>query len=105
VAEDNQNQYVVAFLSMLTAQKVFQEIHVEFLLVGHNHEDIDIYFKYLFTQLKIMNKFVLVDLMKTFTKSQFSFFYISFKMLLNSNISNKKSFSIWSITNSVLETQ
>lgn len=40
-AKDNKNQFLMAFLSMLTYRRVFKEIQVGFLLVGHTHEDIE----------------------------------------------------------------
>ena len=46
-AKDNKNKYLMAFLSLLTTQDVFEEIHANFLLVGHTHEDIDAYFSHL----------------------------------------------------------
>jgi hypothetical protein len=41
--KDNKNQFLFGFLSFLTTQKVFEEIQLGFLLVGHTHEDIDGY--------------------------------------------------------------
>jgi len=87
-ARDNKNQYIMAFLSLLTARKVFQEIQVGFLLVGHTHEDIDGYFSYLSKQLKTTNTFVLSDLMKTFMESQF----LSFIPELIQEVADFKSF-------------
>ena len=68
-AKDNKNQYLMAFLSLLTTRGVFKEIQVGFLLVGHTHEDIDAYFSHLSKALKSKNTFVLADLMKTFMHS------------------------------------
>jgi hypothetical protein len=69
-AKDNKNQFVFAFLSLLTARKVFVEIQVGFLMVGHTHEDIDGYFSYVSNVLRRSNTFVLADLMKHFMESQ-----------------------------------
>ena len=69
-AKDNKNQYLMAFLSLLTARGVFKEIQVGFLLVGHTHEDIDAYFSHLSKALKSKNTFVVADLMKAFMESQ-----------------------------------
>ena len=69
-AKDNKNQYLMAFLSLLTARGVFREIQVGFLLVGHTHEDIDAYFSHLSKSLKSKNTFVVADLMKAFMESQ-----------------------------------
>jgi hypothetical protein len=54
----------------LTAPKVFEEIQLEFLLVGHTHEDINGYFSYVSDVLRKNNTFVLTDLMKHFMDSQ-----------------------------------
>ena len=40
-AKDNKNKYPMAFLSLLTARGVFEEIQAGFLLIGHTHIDID----------------------------------------------------------------
>ena len=37
-AKDNKNKYLMAFLSLLIARGVFEEIQAGFLLVGHTHE-------------------------------------------------------------------
>jgi hypothetical protein len=39
--KDNKNKYLLAFLSLLMAKEVFQEVKLKFLVVGHTHEDID----------------------------------------------------------------
>ena len=69
-AKDNKNQYVMAFCSLLTARRVFKEVTVGFLIVGHTHEDIDAHFSYLSKLLKMKNTYVLADLMKAFMDSQ-----------------------------------
>ena len=67
----NRNQYIMAVLSMLMAQNVFQMIQVGFLLVRQTLEDTNMYSNYLSKQLKTTNTFVLFDLMKNFMESQF----------------------------------
>lgn len=62
---NNKNQYVMAFLSMLMARKVFQEIQM-----GHIHEDIDMHFNHLSQQLILTYTFVLANLVKIFMESQ-----------------------------------
>ena len=69
-AKDNKNRYVMAFCSLLTAKRVFKEVTVGFLIVGHTHEDIDAHFSYLLKLLKMKNTYVLADLMKAFMDSQ-----------------------------------
>ena len=68
-AKDNKNRYVVAFCSLLTARRVFKEVIVGFLIVGHTHKDIDAHFSYLSKLLKMKNTYVLADLMKAFMDS------------------------------------
>ena len=68
--KDNKNRYVMAFCSLLTARRVFKEVIVGFLIVGHTHEDIDAHFSYLSKLLKMKNTYVLADLMKAFIDSQ-----------------------------------
>ena len=69
-AKDNKNRYVMAFCSLLTARRVFKEVTIGFLIVGHTHENIDAHFSYLSKLLKMKNTYVLVDLMKAFMDSQ-----------------------------------
>jgi hypothetical protein len=68
--KDNKNQFLFGFQSLLTARKVFEEIQLGFLLVGHTHEDIDGYFSYVSDILQKNNTFVLADFMKYFMDSQ-----------------------------------
>ena len=65
-AKDNKNRYVMAFYSLLTARRIFKEVTVGFLVVGHTHKDIDAHFSYLSKLLKMKNTYVLADLMKAF---------------------------------------
>jgi hypothetical protein len=44
---ENKNRYVFAFLSLLVQLKVFRKIKVNFLVVGHTHEDVDQWFSQL----------------------------------------------------------
>ena len=41
---DNKNRWVFAFCSLLVLKGVFREIMINFLIVGHTHEDIDALF-------------------------------------------------------------
>ena len=75
-ATDNKNRYVMAFCSLLTAWRIFKEVTVGFLVVGHTHEDIDAHFSYLSKLLKMKNTYVLADLMKAFIDSQKSTAFI-----------------------------
>ena len=68
-AKDDKNRYVMAFCFFLTARRVFKEVTVGFLIVGHTHEDINEHFSYLSKLLKMKNMYVLADLMKAFMDS------------------------------------
>jgi hypothetical protein len=41
---DNKNRYTFYFFSLLEANGVFREVYMNFMLVGHTHEDIDALF-------------------------------------------------------------
>ena len=41
---DNKNRYVFSFFSLLVHKEVFCEVYVNFMLIGHTHEDIDAMF-------------------------------------------------------------
>ncbi len=43
-AGDNKNRYVFCFWSLLVAKRIFREVYVNFMLVGHTHDDIDALF-------------------------------------------------------------
>jgi hypothetical protein len=60
----------MAFCSLLTARRIFKEVTIRFLIVGHTHEDIDVHFSYLSKLIKRKNTYVLGDLMKAFMDSQ-----------------------------------
>ncbi len=45
--KDNKNWHLLAFLSLLIARDVFEEVKLGFLVVGHTHEDIDGCFGYM----------------------------------------------------------
>ena len=68
-AKDNKHRYVMAFCSLLSTRRIFKEVTVGFLIVGHTHEDIDEHFSYLSKLLKMKNTYVLADLMKAFMDS------------------------------------
>ena len=60
----------MAFCSLLTARRVFKEVTIRFLIVGHTHKDIDAHFNYLSKLLKMKNIYILADLMSAFIDSQ-----------------------------------
>ena len=41
---DNKNKHVFCFWSLLVAKKIFREVYVNFMIVGHTHDDIDALF-------------------------------------------------------------
>lgn len=68
--KDNKNKFVMAFCSLLTSRRVFKEVAVGFLTVGHTHEDIDGCFSYLSRRLWKNNIYDFADLMKSFMDLQ-----------------------------------
>jgi hypothetical protein len=44
VAWDNKNWFVFCFWSLLVPKGIFREVYVNFMLVGHTHDDIDALF-------------------------------------------------------------
>jgi hypothetical protein len=68
--KDNKNHYLLAYLSLLIARDVSEEVKLGFLIVGHTHEDIDGCFGYLSKKLKEQNNCILVNSMKAFMVSQ-----------------------------------
>jgi hypothetical protein len=43
-AGDNKNWFVSCFWSLLVAKGIFREVYVNFMLIGHTHNDIDALF-------------------------------------------------------------
>ena len=41
---DNKNRFVFYFWSLLVANRIFQEVYMNFMIVGHTHDDIDALF-------------------------------------------------------------
>jgi hypothetical protein len=64
--KDKKIKYLLAFLSLLIARDVFEEVWLGFLVVGHTHEDIDGCFGYLSKKLKEQSNYYLADLTKAF---------------------------------------
>ena len=56
----------MVFCSFHIARRLFKEVIVGILIVEHTHEDIDMYFSYLFRMMWRNNTYVLVDLIKSF---------------------------------------
>jgi len=58
--KDNKNHHLLAFLSLLTTRKMFKEVRLKFLVIGHTHKDIDGNFGYWLKKLKECDNYVLV---------------------------------------------
>jgi hypothetical protein len=63
---DNKNRWVFAFCSLLVYRAVFREIYINFLIVGHTHEDIDALFGRWSSMLKTHDYLTVPRLMKSF---------------------------------------
>jgi hypothetical protein len=68
--KDNKNWHLLAFLSLLMARDVFEEVKLGFLVVGHTHEDIDGCFGYLSKKLRDENNHIFTNFMRDFMISQ-----------------------------------
>ena len=79
----------MAFYSLLTARRVFKEVTIGFLIVGHTHEDINGHFSYLSKLLKMKNTYVILDLIKAFMDSHKT---IAFILELVQEVANFKKF-------------
>jgi hypothetical protein len=65
-AGDNKNRFVFCFWSLLVAKAIFREVYVNFMLVGHTHDDIDALFGRWSMSLKKDNFPTIPLLMKSF---------------------------------------
>ena len=63
---DNKNRWVLAFCSLLVFKGIFREVYINFLIVGHTHEDIDALFGRWSTMLKTNSYPTISRLMKSF---------------------------------------
>ena len=63
---DNKNRYVFAFWSLLVAKRIFCKVYVNFMMVGHTHDDIDALFGRWSMLLKKENFPTIPALMKSF---------------------------------------
>ena len=67
---DNKNRFVFAFCSLLTYHGVFQEVYINFLIVGHTHDDIDALFGRWSYKLRGTDYPMLPLLMKSFMDTE-----------------------------------
>jgi hypothetical protein len=65
-AGDNKNRFVFCFWSLFVAKGIFREVYVNFMLVGHTHDDIDALFGRWSMLLKKDNFPTIPLLMKSF---------------------------------------
>ena len=63
---DNKNRYVYAYWSLLVAKRIFYEVYVNFMIVGHTHDNIDVLFGRWSMLLKKENFPTIPALMKSF---------------------------------------
>ena len=63
---DNKNRYVYAYWFLLVAKRIFREVYVNFMIVGHTHDDIDALFGRWSMLLKKENSPTIPALMKSF---------------------------------------
>jgi hypothetical protein len=67
---NNKKRYVFSFCSLLVHRGVFREVYINFLLVGHTHEDIDAMFGRWSWKLKASDYPTLPLLMKSFMDAE-----------------------------------
>ncbi|XP_070553722.1 uncharacterized protein [Ptychodera flava] len=60
---ENKNRFLLSFASLLVEYDIFEEVVLNFLPVGHTHEDIDQMFSRVSTALKKTNSFTMQELM------------------------------------------
>jgi len=64
--KDNKSRYVMCFWSMLVAKKIFIEVIVSFMIVGHTHDDIDASFGRWSMKLRENDYLTIPELMKLY---------------------------------------
>jgi hypothetical protein len=67
---DNKNRYVFSFFSLLVQKGVFRVVYINFLLIGHTHEDIDAMFGRWSYRLQANDYPTLPMLMKSFMDAE-----------------------------------
>ena len=65
-SRDNKNRWVFAFCSLLVYKGIFREVYINFLIVGHTHEDTNALFGRWSNLLKTNNYPMVPRLMKSF---------------------------------------
>lgn len=67
-AAENKNKYIFAYLSALIKKGVFKQIYVNFLPVGHTHEDIDQFFSQFAYKMRAQDCFTFDDVVQVLQK-------------------------------------
>jgi hypothetical protein len=67
---DNKNKFVFCFWSLLVAKRIFREVYMNFMLVGHTHDDIDALFGRFSMALRKEDFPTIPLLMKSFMKNE-----------------------------------
>ena len=70
VVSDNKNRLVFCFWYLLVAKRIFREVYVNFMLVGHTHDDIDALFGRWSMALRRADFPTIPLLMKSFMKNE-----------------------------------
>ena len=60
---ENKNRYIFGLYSMLMALKIFEEVEIGFLLIGHTHEDREQIFNVISRELKFRDGLTMEDMM------------------------------------------
>ncbi|KXJ07141.1 hypothetical protein AC249_AIPGENE5999 [Exaiptasia diaphana] len=63
------NKYIMAFASHLVEIKMFKEVHISYLMVGHAHEDVDQFFSRISVKLRNKDVMTLPELHNTIATS------------------------------------
>ncbi|XP_068753053.1 uncharacterized protein [Montipora capricornis] len=61
---ENKNQFVIIFLAVLVKRQIFKKVKINFLMVGHTHEDIDQFFSKIAASIAKKNIRTLRELME-----------------------------------------
>ncbi|XP_030834677.1 uncharacterized protein LOC115921382 [Strongylocentrotus purpuratus] len=85
---ENKNKYVMALLEMLVGKKIFHEVHLSYLLVGHTHEDIDQLFSQIGPKLKAKSAETIPQLLSLLPNGEVLYGLYDFKSWMTPHISN-----------------
>ncbi|XP_061193023.1 uncharacterized protein LOC133201246 [Saccostrea echinata] len=83
---ENKNKFVLAFCEYLVHIKVFREVHLSFLMVGHTHEDIDACFSKVADKLRRNDAETLDDLIELLPNVKVINFIYDFRTWIQNSI-------------------